>query len=145
MTTPSHLQIPELPSATESKKINTNTSLLPDAIIIVNTQNVDTEMVISRRTTYRRILAMEKEGVQVVERDLNLPVDVILTPALCLVLYDIKNIRTKTSSSDTESSSCIENIAANVLTSLSFAFSGCILVSIISKSKFFFSFYFTVF
>ncbi|CAH1445568.1 unnamed protein product [Lactuca virosa] len=121
-------KIPELPSAMESKKINTNTSSLPDAIIIVNTQNVDTEMIISRRSTYQKILAMEKEGVQVVERDLNLPVDVIISAAVCLVLYDIKNIRTKTSSSDSECSSCVENIAANVLTSISFAFSGCILI-----------------
>ncbi|KAL4557097.1 hypothetical protein LXL04_035267 [Taraxacum kok-saghyz] len=120
-------EIPELP---ESKKVNTNTLSLPDAVIIVNTQNVDTEMIISRRSTYRKILALEKQGVQVVERDLNpnLPVDVILTPAVCLVLYDIKNITSKTSSSDTQSSSCVENIAANVLTSLSFAFTGCFLI-----------------
>ncbi|CAI9302430.1 unnamed protein product [Lactuca saligna] len=120
-------KIPELPSAMESKKINTNTCSLPDAIIIVNTQNVDTEMIISRRSTYQKILAMEKQGVQVVERDLNLPVDVIISAAVCLVWYDIKNIRTKTSS-DSECSSCVENIAANVLTSISFAFSGCILI-----------------
>lgn len=127
----------QLPLATESKKVNTFTPSLPDAIVIMNTQNVDTEMVISRRSTYQKILAMEKEGVQVVERDLNLPVDVIVSAAVCLVLYDSKNIRKKITTSDNNTSSllpsCIENIAANVLTSLSFAFSSCILVSIISK------------
>nr|XP_043618037.1 protein SHORTAGE IN CHIASMATA 1 [Erigeron canadensis] len=114
-----------------TKKVNANTTSLPDAIIIVNTQNVDTDMIISRRSTYQRILAMEKGGVQVVERDLNLSVDVILSAAVCLVLYDIKNIRRKTAASDNASSflpSCVENIAANVLTSLSFAFSSCILI-----------------
>ncbi|KAI3757630.1 hypothetical protein L6452_05172 [Arctium lappa] len=125
-----HLHVPQLPSALDSKKISTNMPSLPDAIIIVNTQNVDTEMIVSRRSTYQRILAMEKEGIQVVERDLNLPVDVIVSAAVCLVLYDSKNIRRKTSLEGASAflSSCVENIAANVLTSLSFAFSSCILI-----------------
>ncbi|GJZ12383.1 protein shortage in chiasmata 1 [Tanacetum coccineum] len=125
------IQAPREASVMEPKKVNRNTPALPDAIIIVNTQNADTGMIISRRTTYQRILAMEKEGVQVVERDLNLPVDVIVSAAVCLVLYDSKNISRKTNSSDSGSSllsSCIENIAANILTSLSFAFSSCILI-----------------
>lgn len=132
-----HMQAPQEASVMEPKKVNRNTPALPDAIIIVNTQNADTGMIISRRTTYQRILAMEKEGVQVVERDLNLPVDVIVSAAVCLVLYDSKNISKKTNSSDSGSSlsSCIENIAANILTSLSFAFSSCILVIIISMSR----------
>ncbi|KAI7741880.1 hypothetical protein M8C21_022454 [Ambrosia artemisiifolia] len=117
-------EVPQLPFEMESKKVNTNTP------IIVNTRNGETDMIISRRNTYQKILAMEKEGIQVVERDLNLPVDVILTAAACLALYDSKNIRKKTSSSDSASSlpSCVENIAANVLTSLSFALSSCILI-----------------
>ncbi|XP_071709859.1 protein SHORTAGE IN CHIASMATA 1 [Rutidosis leptorrhynchoides] len=123
--------VPQLRVVMESKRVNANTPSLPDAIIIVNTQNVDKEMIISRRSTYQKILALEKEGVQVVERDLNLPVDIILSPAMCLVLYDINNIKRKTSSSDRVSSSlssCVEEIAANVLTSLSFAFSCCMLI-----------------
>lgn len=126
-----HMQAPQEASVMEPKRVNRNTPTLPDVIIIVNTQNADTGMIISRRTTYQRILAMEKEGVQVVERDLNLPVDVIVSAAVCLVLYDSKNISKKTNSSDSGSSllsSCIENIAANILTSLSFAFSSCILI-----------------
>ncbi|KAI3508282.1 hypothetical protein L1887_23288 [Cichorium endivia] len=132
ITSSFHPQIPKLPSAMDPNKINTNTPSFPNAIIIVNTQNVDTEMIISRRTTYQKILNMEKQGVQVVERDLNLPVDIIISASVCLLLYDIKNITTKTSSSDTQSSSfissCVENIAANILTSLSFAFTSCILI-----------------
>ncbi|KAM0039025.1 putative protein shortage in chiasmata 1 [Helianthus debilis subsp. tardiflorus] len=117
-------EVPQLPVLTESKKVNTNRP------IIVNTQNGETEMLISRRSTYQKILAMEKEGIQVVERDLNLPVDVIISAAVCLVLYDSNNIIKKTNSSDGASSlsSCVENIAANVLTSLSFALSGCVLI-----------------
>ncbi|KAJ9545704.1 hypothetical protein OSB04_025411 [Centaurea solstitialis] len=125
-----HQDVPELPSALDSKKISTSMPSLPEAIIVVNTQNGDTETIVSRRSTYQRILAMEKEGLQVVERDLNLPVDVIVSAAICLVLYDSKNIRRKTSLDGSPAlfSSCVETIAANVLTSLSFAFNSCILI-----------------
>ncbi|KAJ4841761.1 hypothetical protein Tsubulata_043782 [Turnera subulata] len=103
----------------------------PETIIIVNTQNFDKEMIVSRRDTYQKILAMEKEGAQVVERDLNLPVDIIVSSAICLVWYDCRNMEKKSSAAD-EASSClplwIENIATNVLTSLSFTFSSCLLV-----------------
>lgn len=104
----------------------------PDAVIVVNTKNFNKEMIASRRVTYHRILAMEKKGVQVVERESDLPVDLIITPAICLVWYDFINIGKKASTLD-EASSCLalctENIATNVLTLLSFTFSGCILVS----------------
>nr|GEX21451.1 protein shortage in chiasmata 1 [Tanacetum cinerariifolium] len=53
-----------------AKESQQNTPALPDAIIIVNTQNVDTGMIISRRTTYQRILAIEKEGVQIFEGEI---------------------------------------------------------------------------
>ncbi|KMS95282.1 hypothetical protein BVRB_009600 [Beta vulgaris subsp. vulgaris] len=103
----------------------------PDMIVIVNTQNVDKEMIISRRSTYQKILTIEKRGVQVVERDLILPVDIIINSTMCIVWYDCKNIGKKASSQDEGASSvplCMENIAANVLTSLSFAFTTCILI-----------------
>ncbi|XP_071929509.1 protein SHORTAGE IN CHIASMATA 1 [Coffea arabica] len=116
--------------AMESKEIPTNAPSFPD-IVVVNTKNFDKEMVISRRSTYQKILALEKEGAQVVERDLNLPVDVVLDAANCLAWYDLKNIRKKSSAPD-EAFSClslyVENIAASILTSLSYAFSSCILV-----------------
>lgn len=104
---------------------------LPDIVIIVNTQNFDKEMLISRRSTYQKILLMEKEGAQVVERDLNLPVDILVNAKVCLAWYDLKNIEKKSSAVDEAFSClplCIENVAASVLTSLSFAFTSCILV-----------------
>lgn len=126
-----HLPVPCMPLDMDSTQICASMSSFPDAIIIVNTQSVDSEMIISRRSTYQRILAMEKEGTQVVERDLNLRVDVIVSAAVCLVWYDCRNIGKKATAPNEASSSlplCVENIAANVLTSLSFTFSGCILV-----------------
>uniref|UniRef100_A0A803M0E2 Protein SHORTAGE IN CHIASMATA 1 n=1 Tax=Chenopodium quinoa TaxID=63459 RepID=A0A803M0E2_CHEQI len=99
--------------------------------IIINTQDFDKDMIISRRSTYQKILTMEKKGVQVVERDLILPVDIIINSTACIVWYDYKNIGKKTTAQDEGASCvplCIENIAANVLTSLSFAFTNCVLI-----------------
>ncbi|KAL1198340.1 Protein SHORTAGE IN CHIASMATA 1 [Cardamine amara subsp. amara] len=101
------------------------------AVIVVNTQTVDKEMIISRRSTYQKVLAMEKEGVQVVERDSDLPVDLMLSPAICLLWYDCDSISKKSAATIGASSSplsWIGDIATNVLTSLSFSFSSCIMV-----------------
>ncbi|KAI3940326.1 hypothetical protein MKW98_024733 [Papaver atlanticum] len=102
-----------------------------DFIVIVNTQNFDKEMLISRRSSYQKILVMEKSGVQVIEREIDYPVDLILSAAMCLVWYDCKSIGNKAINT-TEALSFVplyvENIATNVLTSLSFAFSDCALV-----------------
>ncbi|KAK6250582.1 hypothetical protein SCA6_004587 [Theobroma cacao] len=117
-----------LPVAVENKQTQQRKM---DIVIIVNTQNFDKEMIVSRRSTYQKILAMEKEGAQVVERDLNLPVDVIISSAICLVWYDCRNIGGKAATLDAASSCLplwIENIATNILTLLSFTFSGCFLV-----------------
>ncbi|XP_042505703.1 protein SHORTAGE IN CHIASMATA 1 [Macadamia integrifolia] len=122
--------VPSAPFAMESKQIN-SVSPYPDVVIIVNTQNFDKEMLMYRRSSYQKILAMEKQGVQVVEREINLPVDLILSAAVCLVLYDCRNVGKKATVTD-EASSCItlyvEHIATDVLTSLSFSFSSCILI-----------------
>ncbi|XP_057475950.1 protein SHORTAGE IN CHIASMATA 1 [Actinidia eriantha] len=123
--------VPCVTSVVEPEQIPISVASFPATVIIVNTQNFDKEMIISRRSTYQRILAMEKQGAQVVERDLKLPVDVIISAAICLVWYDCRNIGKKATDPDEASSClplCIENIAANVLTSLSFSFSCCILV-----------------
>ncbi|KAJ6764381.1 PROTEIN SHORTAGE IN CHIASMATA 1 [Salix koriyanagi] len=121
----------QAPYAMKTEKPQGDMMCFPDIVIIVNTQNFDKEMIVSRRSTYQRILAMEKEGAQVVERDLNLPVDLIISPSICLVWYNCGNIGKKATAADEASSClplCIENIAANVLALLSFSFSGCILV-----------------
>ncbi|KAI3918753.1 hypothetical protein MKX01_042073 [Papaver californicum] len=115
----------------ESKKLHSKMPSFPDFIVIVNTQNFDKEMLISRRRSYQKILVMEKRGVQVIEREIDYPVDLILSAAMCLVWYDCKSIGNKALNT-TEASAFVplyvENIATNVLTSLSFAFSDCALV-----------------
>lgn len=103
----------------------------PDTVIIVNTQNMYKEVLISRRSSYQKILAMEKGGAQVIERELNLPVDLIFSADTCLVWYDARNFVINGTLTE-KVFSCIpesmENTATNVLMSLSFSFRGCIMV-----------------
>lgn len=125
------MPVHSIPVGLESKQNHSCMPFGPNTVIIVNTRNFNEEMVISRRTTYQRILEMEREGAQVVERDIGLSVDVIVSSAVCLTWYDCKNIGKKASAPDEAYSSlplCIESVAASILTSLSFAFSCCILV-----------------
>lgn len=133
----SMMPVKSMPVPLESKKINSCKPFPHNIVIIVNTKNFDKEMVISRRRTYQRILALEKEGAQVVERDIDLPIDIIVSAAICLAWYDCRNIGKKASAPDEAFSClplCIESIAASTLTSLSFAFSCCILVILLLDS-----------
>ncbi|CAK8561622.1 unnamed protein product [Lathyrus sativus] len=101
------------------------------SVIIFNTQNVDKEMIVSKRSSYQVILVLEKRGIRVVECDLDLPVDIILSSAVCLAWYDSTTLCKKATSATEESSSltlCIDNIATDVLPFLGFYFCGCFLV-----------------
>lgn len=123
-----------MPQESERKSGIFDQGVLSDqrSVIVVNTKTVDKEMIISRRSTYQKVLAMEKEGVQVVERDSDLPVDLMLSPAVCLLWYDCQNVSKKSAATigmSSSSLSWIGDIATNVLTSLSFSFSTCIMVN----------------
>ncbi|XP_073126269.1 protein SHORTAGE IN CHIASMATA 1 isoform X2 [Henckelia pumila] len=123
--------VPSMQPGLESKQNDSCRPSCPDTVIIVNTQNFNDEMVISRRSTYQKILEMEKEGAQVVERDISLPIDIIASAKVCLTWYDCKNIGKKASAPNEAFSClplCVESIAASTLTSLSFAFGCCILI-----------------
>ncbi|KAJ7568374.1 hypothetical protein O6H91_01G029700 [Diphasiastrum complanatum] len=85
----------------------------------------------SRRSSYQNILNLEKRGIQVVERELRLPVDLILSAAVCLVLYTNEKFNFYTDSSYqgmTSLSPCLENIIDNHLKAISFSFKSCILI-----------------
>lgn len=119
----------EVPMKSEDRLLYTPS--FPNIVIIVNTQNLCKEVLISRRSSYQKILAMEKAGVQVIERELNLPVDLIFSADICLVWYDVKNFMINSTSTEKAFScipECMENTATNILTSLSFSFRGCIMV-----------------
>ncbi|KAF3331185.1 hypothetical protein FCM35_KLT04539 [Carex littledalei] len=88
-------------------------------------------MLVSRRSSYQKILALEKEGAHVVERDINLPLDLIFSAGDCLVWYETAAFG-NISRNMTDGASCIqmfmENIATDVLISLSYSFSSCIMI-----------------
>ncbi|TVU29037.1 hypothetical protein EJB05_20579, partial [Eragrostis curvula] len=117
-----------------SAKIDNNESRrlsAPEAVIVVNTGNHGKCMLFSRRSSYQQILALEKGGIQVVERDVDLPVDLILSAAMCLVWYDLKTVGSSDLMVSAETPSLTyftEDIATNILMSLSFSFSGCIMI-----------------
>eukprot|EP00268_Persea_americana_P053948 TRINITY_DN6145_c0_g1_i4.p1 TRINITY_DN6145_c0_g1~~TRINITY_DN6145_c0_g1_i4.p1 ORF type:complete len:1143 (-),score=228.46 TRINITY_DN6145_c0_g1_i4:3382-6810(-) len=127
---PCHMSNTESGIEVPMKSEVTYTPSSPDTVIIVNTQNMYKEVLISRRSSYQKILAMEKGGVQVIERELNLPVDLIFSADTCLVWYDARNFAINGTSTE-KVFSCIpesmENTATNVLMSLSFSFRGCIM------------------
>ncbi|CAL4967998.1 unnamed protein product [Urochloa decumbens] len=108
----------------------------PETVIVVNTGNHEKHMLFSRRSSYQQILALEKGGMQVVERDVDLPVDLILSAAVCLLWYDTRTFgfsELTTSEDSSGITNSIEDIATNMLMSLSFCFSGCIMVFEVEK------------
>jgi len=124
-----------------SRNISASRPSSPDVVIVVNTQSFEKNMLISRRSSYQKVLALEKESVQVVERDVNLPLDLIFSAAVCLAWYETGNLG-ENMTSTSSIPMFMEKIATNILMSLSFAFSGCILVTIFFFSFFFFFFFF---
>ncbi|KAF6144275.1 hypothetical protein GIB67_024502 [Kingdonia uniflora] len=134
------ISVSSMPFAMGSDQSQTRMPSFPDIVVIVNTQDFGKEMLISRRSSYQKILAMEKGGAQVVEREIELPVDLIFSAAICLVWYNCRNIGENTTTKEASSCFplCVENIATNILTSLSFAFSNCILI-FEGESKFLYS------
>ncbi|KAJ1280162.1 hypothetical protein BS78_04G210500 [Paspalum vaginatum] len=103
----------------------------PKVVIVVNTGNHGKNMLFSRRSSYQQILALEKGGMQVVERDVDLPVDLILSATVCLLWYNTRAFASRelAISADTSGiTNFIEDIATNILMSLSFSFGGCIMV-----------------
>ncbi|XP_044953760.1 protein SHORTAGE IN CHIASMATA 1 homolog isoform X1 [Hordeum vulgare subsp. vulgare] len=104
---------------------------LSNPVIVVNTGSHGKNMIFSRRSSYQQILSLEKGGMQVVERDIDLPVDLILSASVCLVWFETKIFGSNEFTASTETSSIpnfVETIATNILMSISFCFCGCIMV-----------------
>lgn len=121
----------DLPSCVKNDCIMPGRLSVPDVVIVVNTGNHGKTMLVSRRSSYQQILALEKGGMQVVERDIDLPVDLILSAAVCLVWYETVLFEANELTTSAETSGIkenVENIATNILMSVSFSFTGCIMV-----------------
>jgi hypothetical protein len=126
-----NLSATDLPSSVKIGSIMSGRLSTPEAVIVVNTGSHGKSMLFSRRSSYQQILSLEKGGMQVVERDVDLPVDLILSAAVCLVWCETKIFGCNELSMSTETSSItnfVETIATNILMSISFCFSSCIMV-----------------
>uniref|UniRef100_A0ACD5ZL59 Uncharacterized protein n=1 Tax=Avena sativa TaxID=4498 RepID=A0ACD5ZL59_AVESA len=126
-----NLSATDFPSSVKVGSIISGRLSTPEAVIVVNTGSHGKSMLFSRRSSYQQILSLEKGGMQVVERDVDLPVDLILSAAVCIVWCETKMFGCNEFSTSTETSSItnfVETIATNILMSISFCFSGCIMV-----------------
>lgn len=126
-----NLSATDLPYSVTIDRITPGRLSTSEAVIVVNTRIHGKNMIFSRRSSYQQILSLEKRGLQVVERDVDLPVDLILSSAVCLVWCESKMFGCNEFTSSMETSSItnfVETIATNILMSISFSFSGCIMV-----------------
>ncbi|KAJ3706568.1 hypothetical protein LUZ61_010273 [Rhynchospora tenuis] len=114
-----------------SKTLGPTKTPLSGVVVVVNTQCLNKPMLVSRRSSYQKILALEKEGAHVVERDINLPLDLVFSAGICLVWYETGAFGSM-STNMTDGTPCIqmfmENIATSVLMSLSYSFSNCVMI-----------------
>lgn len=107
-----------------------------DMNIIVNTSQSYKHLLSSYRSAYDKVLALEKDGVCVIERDLFLPIDLILSPTHCLIWYtQDKLYEGKTPSVGKIHLSWVEDIVNDIMRVLSFSFTTCIMVCTPSQLK----------
>ena len=59
----------------------------PHLIVVANILQPSGSIFLQRRSSYQKILGLENEDLQVVERELKLPVDLILNSSTCLTVY----------------------------------------------------------
>ncbi|XP_049935574.1 protein SHORTAGE IN CHIASMATA 1 homolog [Nymphaea colorata] len=120
---------PNVPLPRDPDFTDSSSPLFPSIVVITNTQKFSHELLMSRRSSYQKILAMEKDGIQVVEREMHLPVDLIFSSSTCLLWFDAKRVMSSFPEVIPPSMPlCVESIATNLLMSLSFRFSDCILI-----------------
>ncbi|CAN6483946.1 unnamed protein product [Victoria cruziana] len=106
-----------------------SSSLFPSIVVIANTKKFRHELLMSRRSSYQKILSMEKDGIQVVEREMHLPVDLVLSSATCLLWLDAKRVVASSPKIIPPSIPlCVESIATELIMLLSSCFSDCILI-----------------
>ncbi|KAI5077265.1 hypothetical protein GOP47_0007089, partial [Adiantum capillus-veneris] len=97
--------------------------------IVVNINQSYNYLLGGQRSTYQKILAFEKEGMNVVERDLSLPIDMILSSTVCLIWYIKEKLPNREPALDQIMPlACIEGITNDIMKALSFSFRTCIMI-----------------
>ena len=105
----------------------------PLVIVVVNVMQPDGPILPHRRSSYQRILALENEQLQVVERERRLPVDLILSPSTCLIVYTAATMKfdweKNPSLAKKECSAFIVDVIVNCqMKAMSFSFEKCFMV-----------------
>eukprot|EP00897_Mesotaenium_endlicherianum_P003357 jgi/Mesen1/3049/ME000018S02359 len=103
-----------------------------NSTVVINTDTTYGSSVASNRFLYQNILQLERERLQVIEREMAGMVDLLLTPSTCLTVYTLKKlgIESLALQRDPENtiSNCIDIVIDSGLKPLSFAYQRCLLV-----------------
>lgn len=105
----------------------------PHVIVILNTlQSQIGPVLLQRRRSYQRILGLDNEDLQVVERDYEIPVDLILSPSTALIIYTRENmysLQPETSNTNSDIfSNLIDFIVEGHVKAMSLSFQMCFMV-----------------
>lgn len=104
----------------------------PHVIVVLNTlQSEIGPVLLQRRRSYQRILGLDNEDLQVVERDYEIPVDLILSPSTALIIYTRENmyrLRPETCNTNSDIFSLIDSTVEGHVTAMSLSFQMCFMV-----------------
>lgn len=105
----------------------------PHVIVVLNTlQSEIGPVLLQRRRSYQRILGLDNEDLQVVERDYEIPVDLILSPSTALIIYTRENMyRLRPETCNTNSdifSGLLDSIVEGHVKAMSLSFQMCFMV-----------------
>lgn len=98
-----------------------------EMIIVANIAHQNDHLLTGRRSSFIKVLHLEKENLQVVERELRLPVDLILSPASCLLIYTLGKLNLEAHSLQNKQTA-LQNEVVTHLKAISFSFRDCIMV-----------------
>ncbi|OAE30513.1 hypothetical protein AXG93_424s1060 [Marchantia polymorpha subsp. ruderalis] len=98
-----------------------------DMTIVANVSEQSEHKLAERRGLYQKILCLEKNNIQFVEREFRLPVDLVLSPATCLVIYTWQILQKLVQKVDSKQIS-LRNEIETILKAISFSYQNCILI-----------------
>lgn len=105
----------------------------PLVIVAANLMDPDGPVLLRRNSSYQRILALQSEQLQIVERENHLPVDLILSSSTCLIVYTTATMKLSWEKNSSlvykESSAFIEDTIINCqMKAMNFSFRKCYMV-----------------
>ncbi|CAM6083204.1 unnamed protein product [Calypogeia fissa] len=98
-----------------------------EMIIVANISHPNAHMLTGRRSSYQKILRLERENLQVVERELRLPVDLILSPESCIVVYTMGKLNLEPHNLK-DRQETLQNEVLTHLKAICFSFRDCIMI-----------------